>query len=54
MIYNGYFRDREDFKYTVRITTANGNTAKEITLSGTPFVTEMNESDDTIYTPAKY
>ena len=54
MIYNGYFRDREDSKYTVRITTANGNTAKEITLSGTPFVTEMNESDDTIYTPAKY
>ena len=54
MIYNGYFRDREDSKYTVRITTANGNTAKEITLSGTPFVTEMDESDDTIYTPAKY
>lgn len=54
MIYNGYFRDREDSKYTVRITTANGSTAREITLSGTPFVTEMDESDNTIYTPAKY
>lgn len=54
MIYNGYFRDKKDSLYKVRITTANGNTAKEITLSGTPFVTEMDESDDTIYTPAKY
>ena len=54
MIYNGYFRDKKDSLYKVRITTVNGNTAKEITLSGTPFVTEMDESDDTIYTPAKY
>lgn len=54
MIYNGYFRDRANNKYTVRISTANGSTAREITLSGTPFVTEMDESDNTIYTPAKY
>lgn len=54
MIYNGYFRDKKDSLYKVRITTANGTTAKEITLSGTPFVTEMDESDDTIYAPAKY
>ena len=54
MIYNGYFRDIKDSLYTVRITTENGNVAKKVTLSDTPFVTEMDESNDTIYTPAKY
>lgn len=54
MIYNGYFRDRNNSIYTVKITTVNGDTTKEITLSGTPFTTEMEKSEDTIYKPAKY
>lgn len=54
MIYNGYFRDIKDSLYTVRITTKKGTVAKEITLSDNPFVTEMDESDETIYKPVKY
>ena len=55
MIYNGYFRQRNtDTLYTVRLTTNNGTTAKEITLGGSPFVTEMDTSDDIIYEPVKY
>lgn len=54
MIYNGYFRDIKDSLYKVRITTKKGTVAKEITLSDNPFVTEMDESDETIYKPVKY
>lgn len=55
MIYNGYFRQKKtDTLYTVRITTSDGTTSKEITLGGSPFVTEMDESNDTLYEPVKY
>lgn len=55
MIYNGYFRQiKTDNLYTVRITTQNGDATKEITLGGTPFTTQMDDSDDTIYQPVKY
>lgn len=54
MIYNGYFRQqRTDDLYTVRITTQEGNATKEITLGGSPFTTEMDNSDNTIYKPLK-
>ena len=55
MIYNGYFRQRKTDKlYNVRLTTSNGTTTKEITLGGSPFVTEMDTSSDIIYQPIKY
>jgi len=50
MIYNGYFRDiKKDSLYTVKITTPKGDTTKEITLSNSPFTTEMDSSKDIIY-----
>lgn len=55
MKYKGYFRQRKtDDLYTVIIQTEGGSTEKEILLGGTPFTTEMDDSDKTIYTPAKY
>lgn len=55
MIYNGYFRDiKKDSLYTVKITTPKGDTTKEITLSNSPFTTEMDSSKDIIYQPVKY
>lgn len=56
MIYNGYFRQvKTDDLYTVRLTTSDGKSqSKEITLGGSPFTTEMDESGDTIYKPCKY
>ena len=56
MIYNGYFiSNHNDTLYKVKITT-NGDTtqSQEITLGGNPFTTEMDDSDKTIYKPAKY
>lgn len=51
-MYTGYFRDnKNDALYTVEIGT--GSTT-EITLSGTPFTTKMDNSDDIIYKPIKY
>lgn len=51
-MYIGYFRDNnDDSLYTVEIGT--GSTT-EITLSGTPFTTKMDNSDDIIYKPVKY
>ena len=50
-MYIGYFRDNnDDSLYTVEIGT--GSTT-EITLSGTPFTTKMDNSDDIIYKPAR-
>ena len=55
MKYKGYFRQRKtDDLYTVIIQTKGSSTEKEILLGGTPFTTEMDDSDKTIYTPAKY
>ncbi len=51
-MYTGYFRDNnDDSLYTVEI--GKGSTT-EITLSGTPFTTKMDNSDDIIYKPVKY
>ena len=52
--YNGYFRGKYDAQYHVKITTKTGTFSKEVTLGGKPFVTSMDNSDDTIYKPAKY
>lgn len=55
MIYKGYFRDiKNDDLHTVVITTDGSSIEKEITLGATPFTTEMDSSNDTIYQPAKY
>ena len=55
MIYNAEFRDINDNLYTIKITTEKGGaTQKRLTLGGTPFKTEMDSSDDTLYKPVKY
>lgn len=56
MIYNGYFRDITDSDnlYWVKITTSTGTAQSNITLGGTPFTTEMDDSDETLYKPVKY
>ena len=56
MIYNGYFRDitDDDNLYQVKITTSTGTAQSNITLGGTPFTTEMDDSDETLYKPVKY
>lgn len=55
MKYKGYFRQRKtDDLYTVIIQTKGSSTEKEILLGGTPFTTEMDDSDKIIYIPAKY
>ena len=55
MQYIGQFRSIDDKLYKIIITT-NGDdkTKKDIVLTGDPFSTEMDTSDDTIYVPAKY
>jgi len=55
MIYKGYFRQvKTNDLYTVKITTEGSAKEEEILLGGTPFSTQMDDSDKTIYTPAKY
>lgn len=55
MLYKGYFRQvKTDDLFTVKITTEGSTQQEEILLGGSPFVTEMDDSDKTIYTPAKY
>lgn len=56
MIYTGEFYDISEDKnlYKVVISTETGSQTRTITLGGTPFVTEMDSSDETIYIPAKY
>ena len=53
MIYSGTFESVNNTRYRVDINTG-GNQRQELTLSGSPFVTQMDQSDDIIYTPAKY
>lgn len=53
MIYSGEFADINGTNYKVQITT-EGNTPSELTLGVPPFVTEMDNSDETIYKPVKY
>ena len=55
MKYKGFFRQiKTNDLYTVIIQTKGSSTEKEILLGGTPFTTEMDDSDKIIYTPAKY
>ena len=55
MQYIGQFRSIDDQLYKIIITTNGDNkTKKDIVLTGDPFSTEMDTSDDTIYVPAKY
>lgn len=55
MKYIGTFNDINNNEYQVKIEIANGsNTTQNLVMSGEPFVTEMDESDETIYKPVKY
>ena len=55
MKYIGTFKDIDNKGYTVYIiTNKSEQITKEITLGATPFVTEMDQSDDNIYKPVKY
>lgn len=55
MKYFSQFKDVNDQLYTVNIiTNGDGSTAKEFTLGGSPFTTEMDNSDKIIYKPCKY
>lgn len=53
MIYSGTFESVNNTRYRVDIKTG-GSQTQVLTLSGSPFVTQMDQSDDIIYTPAKY
>ena len=55
MKYFSQFKDINDQLYTVNIiTNGDGTTTKEFTLGGSPFTTEMDNSDKIIYKPCKY
>lgn len=55
MKYFSQFKDVNDQLYTVNIITdGDGSTTKEFTLGGSPFTTEMDNSDKIIYKPCKY
>ena len=55
MKYFSQFKDVNDQLYTVNIiTNGDGTTTKEFTLGGSPFTTEMDNSDKIIYKPCKY
>jgi hypothetical protein len=53
MIYKGEFADVKGVVYTVRVTT-DGSGTTNLTLGVPPFVTEMEDGEDTIYKPVKY
>ena len=55
MKYSGIFESVNNTRYRVDIiTNGDSSQSQELTLSGSPFVTEMDQSDKTIYTPVKY
>lgn len=55
MRYIGNFYSLKQERYTVEIITNNSSgTTKEITLGVSPFVTDMDTSDENIYKPVKY
>ena len=55
MKYFSQFKDVNDQLYTFNIiTNGDGTTTKEFTLGGSPFTTEMDNSDKIIYKPCKY
>lgn len=55
MKYTGQFKDINENLYTVNIITDNdSSTTKTVTLGTTPFVTEIETSEEHIYKPCKY
>lgn len=54
MKYVGNFRDKNEALHTVTITTKDGTGTKNIVLSTSPFVEEMEGSDNSIFKPCKY
>lgn len=54
MKYVGKFRDKNEALHTVTITTKDGTGTKNIVLSTSPFVEEMEGSDNSIFKPCKY
>lgn len=55
MLYRGYFYNLKDERYQVEmITERNSGATRSLQLGVPPFVTEMEESDDNLYKPAKY
>lgn len=54
MIYSGEFYDINKVLYKVKISTPTGAATRTVTLAGSPFTTEMDGSDKTIYQPVKY
>lgn len=53
-VYTGYFTDINNALYRVTFNCSKGSETKEITLGGSPFTTQMDGDNDTIYTPVKY
>lgn len=54
MKYIGKFRDRFDVLHTVTITTKNGIGSKIMVLCTSPFIEELEGSDNSIFKPCKY
>lgn len=55
MKYTGQFKDINENLYTVNIITDNdSSTTKTVTLGTTPFVTEVETSEEHLYKPVKY
>lgn len=54
MKYIGKFRDRFDALHTVTITTKNGIGSKIMVLCTSPFIEELEGSDNSIFKPCKY
>ena len=54
MKYVGKFRDKKDALHTVTITTKDGTGTKTIVLCTSPFVEELEGSDNSIFKPCKY
>lgn len=55
MKYTGQFKDINENLYTVNIVTDNdSSTTKTVTLGTTPFVTEVETSEEHLYKPVKY
>lgn len=54
MKYVGKFRDKNDALHTVTITTKNGTGTRNLVLCTSPFVEELEGSDNSIFKPCKY
>ena len=54
MKYVGKFRDKNDALHTVTVTTKNGTGTRNLVLCTSPFVEELEGSDNSIFKPCKY